>query len=229
MQGNVNRTATPDYDPAGDPQEFWETVYGNTGQSWSGRVNPYLTELASTLSAGRALDLGCGQGGDSIWLAQRGWQVVAVDVASRALELAAHRARELHVDGLIDFQRHDLSESFPAGAFDLVSAQYLHSPVRLQRPQILRRAAEAVASGGILLIVDHGSAAPWSWKIPEHRFLSPDEVLDSLKLDDGLWDRLRVAAIEKEATGPQGQVATVTDHVIAVRRRPTQPRSTHTG
>lgn len=223
------RTATPAYDPAGDPQEFWDSVYGNAGERWSGRVNSHLTELAATLEPGRALDLGCGQGGDAIWLAQHGWQVVAADVASGALQRADDRARELHVDNAIDFQRHDLGESFPAGMFDLVSAHYLHSPVRLHRPQILRRAADAVAPDGILLIVDHGSAAPWSWDIPEHRFLAPDEVLESLGLAEEQWDRLRRDIVEKQATGPGGQVATVTDHVIAVRRRRRQARSTRTG
>ncbi|WP_019972129.1 bifunctional 2-polyprenyl-6-hydroxyphenol methylase/3-demethylubiquinol 3-O-methyltransferase UbiG [Mycobacterium sp. 141] len=213
-----SQSSTPAYDPEGDAREFWDSIYRRAGQAATGRVNAPLVEFASQLVPGKALDLGCGTGGDSIWLAQHGWRVVAVDVAPSALRLAADFARQLHVDESIEFQQHDLSDSFPVGSFDLVSAQYLHSPVRFHRPEILKRAVNAVRPGGTLLIVDHGSAAPWSWKISEHQFLSPQEVLASLQLDDDLWDQLRVSCVDKEVVGPDGQTATVTDNVIAVRR-----------
>ena len=97
---------------------------------------------------GRALDLGCGEGGDALWLAERGWHVVAVDISQTALDRAAADARARNVLDRIDFQRHDLSDTFPDGAFDLVSAQFLHSMVRLDRPRLLRMGAEAVSAGG---------------------------------------------------------------------------------
>lgn len=210
---------TPTYDPDGDAQEFWEKIYERAGQTWMGRVSAELVEFASELRPGRALDLGCGTGGDAIWLAQQGWQVLAADVSASALKLAAGRAQQLRVDTLIEFQRCDLSDRFPSGSFDLVSAQYLHSPVRLHRVAILRQAAAAVRPGGALLIVDHGSAAPWSWKIPGHRFVPPRELLDSLRLPEGRWLPIRVGSVERQATGPEGQTATVTDNVVALRRK----------
>lgn len=221
MQGDspaAGRAGPPPYYPDGDAQDFWQSVYDSQGQDRTGKVNSQLVEVASKLIPGEALDLGCGMGGDSIWLAQQGWRVLAVDVAESALRRAADQARQLQVEGSIEFQRHDLSDSFPVGSFDLVSAQYLHSPVRLHRSEILRRAATAVRQGGTMLIVDHGSAAPWSWKIPGHRFVSPQEVLDSLDLRGDEWHPLRVSSVKKQAIGPNGETATVTDNVVALRR-----------
>ncbi|MGV9599151.1 hypothetical protein ACWDR1_21020 [Streptosporangium sandarakinum] len=60
-------------------------------------------------------------------------------------------------------QRHDLCASFPRGGFDLICAHYLHTLFDLDRATVLRSAAHALRSGGRLLVVDHGSAAPWSW------------------------------------------------------------------
>lgn len=186
--------------------------------SWVSTSWRHLAEIAAPLSPSDALELGCGMGGDAMWLAQHGWRVLAVDVAANALEHAADTARQRGLDDRIDFQRHDLSDSFPTGPFDLASAQYLHSPVRLHRTTILQRATDAVRPGGTLLIVDHGSAAPWSWKVPEHTFQSPHDVLDALHLAEHQWNRVRVAGVDTHAVGPDGQTATVTDHIIAMRR-----------
>jgi ubiquinone/menaquinone biosynthesis C-methylase UbiE len=119
----------------------------------------------------------------------------------------------------IDFECHNLSDSFPAGSFDLVSAQFLHSPVPLDGPQVLRKAARVVASGGTLLIADHGSAPRRAWKIdPEHHFPSAEAVVESLNLDAAQWEQLRAGPAERQATGPNGEVATVIDNVMVLRR-----------
>jgi SAM-dependent methyltransferase len=207
-------------DPGGEAREFWEQHYGERHRVWSGRVNARLAEVVESLPPGRALDLGCGEGADALWLAERGWHVVAVDISQTALDRAAMDARVRDLLDRIDFQRHDLSDSFPVGIFDLVSAQFLHSTVRLDREDVLRRAAGAVAPGGLLLITDHGSAPPWAWKLGhEHHFPSPDEVVGSLQIVSSEWDRVRVEEIEREAVGPEGQIATVTDNLIVLRRR----------
>lgn len=200
-----------------DARRFWEERYRSTGRVWTGRVNPRLAEAVADVPAGRALDLGCGEGADALWLAERGWRVVAVDVSATALERAREAASERDLLAQIDFQQHDLNESFPDGMFDLVSAQYLHSPARLDREAVLRRAAEHVNVGGVLLIVDHGAPPPWA-EHDDHRLPGIDEVLASLRLDSGRWARVRAEAAEREATGPNGQVGTVTDHVMVWRR-----------
>jgi len=204
----------------GTAQEYWEQHYGERERIWSGRVNVQLAAVAAGLTPGRALDLGCGEGGDAVWLAEQGWQVVAVDVSETALARAAKEAEARGVLDGIDFQHHDLSDSFPDGAFDLASAQFLHSTVRLERPQILRNAARAVARGGLLVIVDHAAAPPWSKKIPhDHPFPSAEEVLAELDLAASEWDRVCVDVVERDGAGPDGEPFTWRDNLMVLQRK----------
>jgi len=206
-------------DGGSQAEQFWEKSYQEFERGWSGEANAFLVDVAGSLPPGAALELGCGEGGDAIWLAGRGWRVTAVDVSATALGRAAARAATAGVADRIDVQRHDLAHSFPARAFDLVSALYLHSPVEFPRARVLQAAARAVAPGGLLLIVEHASVAPWSWnRDPHPRFPTPDETLAALDLDLGQWRAERLGAPERQASGPNGETATVTDNVIAVRR-----------
>lgn len=160
------------------------------------------------------------RGGDAVWLAENGWQVTAVDISETAIGRAAAAADERGVRDRIEFQRHDLSDTFPEGTFDLISAQFLHSTVRLERPQILRKAADAVAPGGRLVIVDHAAPPPFSKKVPhDHPFPSPEEVLAELDLPDEQWERARVDVVERDGTDPDGQPFTWRDNVMVLRRR----------
>ncbi|WP_349497266.1 class I SAM-dependent methyltransferase [Actinomadura rubrobrunea] len=73
--------------------------YGSGERVWSGEPNPQLVATAAGLPPGRgALDVGSGEGADSIWLASRGWKVTGVDVAQAALDRAARHADEAGVD-----------------------------------------------------------------------------------------------------------------------------------
>ncbi|MDQ2628348.1 MAG: methyltransferase domain-containing protein [Actinomycetota bacterium] len=208
-------------EPQRDAQEFWDEFYDGDDRIWSGRVNGQLAQIAADLEPGRALDLGCGEGADAIWLAEKGWRVLAVDVSANALERARAAARQRDVLSRIRFGRHDLSDSFPDGRFDLVSAQFLHSPARLDRETVLRRAADAVAVGGRLLIVDHGAAPPWAGEQAHaHHFDTAEQVVAGLRLDDAHWQPERVGTVGRDAVGPDGQTATLTDNVILLRRTP---------
>jgi SAM-dependent methyltransferase len=163
---------------------FWEDFYGGE-RRWSGQPNASLVEEISELEPGTALDLGCGEGGDAIWLAAHGWTVTAADISQTALDVAARHAAEAGVT--VTWERHDLAVSQPAGSFDLVTTSFLHSKVELPRARILRAAAEAVARGGTLLVIGHAPSA-------EHRhhedLPGPDEVIAELALPEADWQLL---------------------------------------
>ena len=205
-------------EPGGGAERFWEEHYMGHELVWSGRPNPVLVDVVGSLAPGEALDLGCGEGGDAVWLAAQGWRVTAVDVSATALRRAAERAEAERVSERIDFQQQDLEFTFPEGAFDLVSAQYLHSPVEFPRVRVLQRAARAVAPGGLLLVVDHASVPHRSWADPNTRFPTPEEALSAIDLDAAKWHTERLDAPERQATVHGGQTVTVTDNVIALRR-----------
>jgi SAM-dependent methyltransferase len=203
-----------------DSAAFWENHYSRVDESWGTTPNAVLEELVTTLAPapGTALDLGCGHGGDAIWLASRGFDVTAVDISPTALQRVATRARASGVAERVHPARHDLAHDFPEGRFDLVNASYFHTPLDIDRGKVLRRAAAAVAPGGLLIIVEHASIAPWSWQASKDvHFPRPEEVRASLELDDS-WTAERCHAPERTATGPSGQQATVTDNVLALRR-----------
>jgi SAM-dependent methyltransferase len=201
-----------------ETQEMWNTMYRESPRRWTGAANVVFAGLVSELTPGRALDLGCGEGGDAKWLASQGWQVVAVDISDEALRRAAEDAGELASH--IDFQHHDLTRTFPEGQFDLVSAQFLQSPVDWDRNTLLRRAAGAVAPGGTFLLVDHGAPPPWSMHKHAHlHFATPQEVLDGMALDMAEWEVLRAEGAERQATGPNGEAGMLLDNVIVLRRK----------
>jgi ubiquinone/menaquinone biosynthesis C-methylase UbiE len=201
-----------------DVKEHWEARYGERERIWSGRVNPWLAGLAEGLQPGRALDLGCGEGADTLWLADHGWDVVGVDISDTALARAADEAARRGVSERVSFVQTNLSEEFPDGAFDLVSAQFLQSFVYLDRERIFAAAARAVSPGGVLIVVDHGAAPPWSHAAHDHVFPTIPEVLAALNLESGHWEQVRAESVERAATGPDGQPAVLIDNVIVVRR-----------
>jgi SAM-dependent methyltransferase len=202
-----------------DAAAFWDGLYADRPATAEPRPNVRLTEIASSLPPGDALDLGCGSGGDALWLARQGWRVTAVDISAVAVKRLAARARELGLGDRITAARHDLHHSFPDGQFDLVSAHYLHTPYPLDRPAALRTAAHRLRPGGRLLVVDHGSTAPWSWdQDPAARFPTPHEVAAGLGLDGTGWTIERADAPRRIAEGPGGRTAEVTDHVLLIRR-----------
>ena len=204
--------------PMTEAERFWEERYRSTERVWSGTANPVLVDVVTPLPPGRALDLGCGEGGDVVWLALRGWHVTGVDISTTALRRTVERATAAGVADRVTVHRHELGITFPEGEFDLVSAQFLQSPVELRRDAVQRAAARAVVPGGLLLVVEHGSVP--SWAPPEHRdhvFPTPEETLAALDLDDG-WRVEHLGAPERVVTGPDGQHATIRDNVVVVRR-----------
>lgn len=198
--------------------EMWDDRYRESDRIWSGNPNVVLVREVEDLKPGRALDLGCGEGADAVWLARTGWQVTATDISRVALERAAVHAADAAVADRVDWQWHDLGASFPEGEYDLVSAQFLHSMGDLPREEILRRAAGAVAPGGVLLIVGHAGFPSWEHDHPDMELPTTDEVLVSLELPEGEWEVLLSEEHERIQNDPDGNPTTRTDNALKVRR-----------
>ncbi|EHY87715.1 SAM-dependent methyltransferase [Saccharomonospora azurea] len=219
MTSTHRHESDPDQDTRSTAQ-FWDDFYAEKDTVWSGKPNALLVRQVADLPPGTVLDLGCGEGGDAIWLAQRGWRVTAVDVSDVALRRGAAHAKDAGVADAIDWQRHDLATSLPEGTFDLVSAQFLHSPVAEEgeRETVLRRALSAVAPGGILLIGSHAGWPSWVESPPfDHRFPTVREVVDALELPDG-WTVDVAEVVETELPDPEGRPGRRPDSVVRVRR-----------
>jgi SAM-dependent methyltransferase len=211
----------------GDTDEaarFWDERYAERDRIWSGEPNGVLVAEAAGLAPGRALDLGCGEGADAIWLARRGWRVTAVDISGVALGRAATAAAAEGVAERIDWQRRDLTDWYPEAPYDLVSAHFLHSPQDLPGEKILRTAAAAVAPGGVLLVVGHAETPSWApHPHPAMRFPSPDEVVAGLDLPPGEWEVLLAEEYERIRPTPDGRRAPRRDSTVKVRRRTGRP------
>jgi SAM-dependent methyltransferase len=229
------------------PAEFWETRYAGVERVWSGNVNRSLVDVVSGLSPGTALDLGCGEGGDAIWLAGRGWEVTGIDISSTAVERARAAAHEAGIpDDRVRFVAADLAielASLRGGrSYDLVTASFLQSPVELPRTEVLRGAAALVAPGGHLLIISHADFPPWASDADrraalvseheneghdhgdpdrgghDHRFLTPAEEVAALALEPPEWDVRIAETRERDATAPDGSAARLSDTVVLLAR-----------
>lgn len=216
-------------DPPADPVEFWESRYAETrasGQIWSGRPNQALVDEVSDLAPGRALDLGCGEGGDSLWLAQRGWSVTGLDLSPTAVARAEAAAAAAGVADRVRGVVADLAgdaawlEDEGAQQFELVSACFLQSPLDFPRTEVLRRAAGLVAPGGRVLVVAHAAPPPWADVPPERHaeFQRVAREVADLDLDEH-WEIETAEDREREATGPDGQQGALLDSVLRARRR----------
>ncbi len=134
----------------------WDHRYGGD-RMWSGNPNGTLVAEVTGMVPGRALDVGAGEGGDAVWLAEQGWQVTASDISQRALDHVAGAAAERHLAiGYLHADANGLAP-FEPGAFELVSAQYASIP-RTPDGRAVHNLLAAVAPGGTLLVVSHDLA-----------------------------------------------------------------------
>ena len=204
-------------------QAYWDDRYSGHRHVWSGRPNPHLVGEAGDLDPGRAIDVGCGEGADAIWLARHGWEVTGADVSPVGLERAAQNAAEAgdEIARRIVWRQVDLfSEGWvPLGEFHLVSSQYLHLPPDV-RARSVQRLADAVAPGGHLLLAAHH---PSDLNIPGLRpgmpelFCTAEEL--AAFLDAATWTIVTAAAPERTVTGPEGTPVTIRDTVMHAQRR----------
>jgi SAM-dependent methyltransferase len=202
-----------------DEQSF-EEMYRATDALWSGRPNVQLVREVADLPPGTALDVGCGEGADAIWLAQRGWRVTAVDFAATALERGAAAAAAAGVADRIDWLRADVTRWSPnADAFDLVSAQYMHLPPD-DRRALFARLAAAVRAGGTLLVAGHDVS---EHPAEAHRPPAAERFFTAVEVAEGLEPATWEVVVAESRPGAQhaGQDIAVRDVVLRARKRRT--------
>ncbi|WP_062213804.1 class I SAM-dependent methyltransferase [Demequina oxidasica] len=175
---------------------------------WSGKVNPTLVIAAGELETGSALDVGCGEGADAVWLASQGWRVRGVDFSQEALARAADAATRENVANRCEWIQADLSVWTTNRSYDLVTCHFLHEEAAV-RGRAWRSAAAAVISGGTLLIVGHSPDEHESLPGPpsDVRF-SEDQIIAELGLSSGWHVEVKTKARETGADvydqpGPQ--------------------------
>jgi SAM-dependent methyltransferase len=199
-------------------QQFWDERYARHDHVWSGQPNPRLVEHAADLPPGLALDVGCGEGADVVWLAERGWRATGADVSVVALEKARRHAGEAGVADRTDWVHVDLvaNDPLPGGA-DLVSAMYVHVP-DAAFDRVYTAIAGAVRPGGTLLVAGHHPAERHtSLRNPHlsHLLFAPERVTSLL--ENG-W-RVDVAdARTRDVLGHDGEPSVATDTVVVARR-----------
>ncbi|MFI5715480.1 class I SAM-dependent methyltransferase [Nocardia sp. NPDC051750] len=192
-------------------QQFWDDMYGETEQRFSGLPNDALVTEVAGMAPGQALDLGCGEGADAYWLAEQGWQVTAVDISKVAIE----RASAGHPE--IAWQQADITVTpLPARSFDLVSAHYF--PIEKEPDHAtLLGLLDTVAPGGTLLFVTHD---PTEMPAPEEHPHHFDPYAYYLPVDivPLLDDRWTVEVDDKRDRNRPAAGHQVLDLVLRVRR-----------
>lgn len=172
----------------------WDRRYSGPDPTWSGNPNGTLVAEVTGLPAGRALDVGAGEGADALWLAEQGWQVTATDISAKALARARAEATRR---GLVVRLLHgaaDDPEPYAGETYDLVSLQY-GSFGRTPDRRALRSLLDAVAPGGTLLAVHHDMSAVHdpvdvagnTVMYDPRAFVGIDEVAAALAEDPGTW------------------------------------------
>jgi len=200
--------------------EFWDERYGASTALWSGHVNAALMTEAADLTPGRALDVACGEGGDVLWLAARGWQVDGIDVSQVALDRAAGHAREAgpEIDERVSWTQRDLMDwRPPEAAYDLVTVSFMHLPGG-DRAAVYAGLADAVAIGGTFLVAAHSPLDIGVVPRPH----DPDLYFTAEQLAEGLDDRWEVVTCEarpRPGKHPDGQDVTLHDTVLRAVRR----------
>lgn len=198
--------------------QVWDEKYSSKDRIWSGEPNPQLIAEAGSLTPGTALDLGCGEGADAIWLAGRGWKVTALDVSAVALERAKAHAQERGESQNITWVQQDLATWVPGELFDLVTAQFLHSTV-MPWQQALQLAAAAVRTGGTLLIVGHHpEGLPTGHDHEPEKFYTAEQLATELGIEEPEWRLDVVDTRHRTATGPDGVAVALTDAVLRATR-----------
>ncbi len=191
----------------------WDERYSTSELIWTGRANQFVETHLADLAPGTAIDLGAGEGRNSVWLATKGWTVTAVDFSEVGLDKARRLASDHDV--AIETVHADATTWTPPSSVDLVVLCYLQLPAA-ERRAVIARAASWLAPGGTLFVVAHdrsnvadGYGGPPS---PEVCY-TVDETVGLL---DGL--EVEVAEVAERAVDTPDGTRTALDTLVIARR-----------
>jgi SAM-dependent methyltransferase len=189
----------------GSPGERWyarvyRALYRLGWRVWERTAPPSdlvaLVKGAAALPPGRALELGCGGGTDSIYLARHGWDVTAVDIVPEALDLARRRAREAGVaPRFVQGDVTRLPELDIAGPFELLlDFGCLHTLPHDVRSAYVAAVSAVAGSGARFLL--YGFARP-PILAPMQAGLTAAEVRELFRGPG--WDVVRADVVDRDA------------------------------
>ncbi len=222
--------------------QHWKQVHDRPDAGHEAPPNPHLVREVGALAPGTALEGGCGEGAEAVWLAQAGWVVTAVDIADEVLARAAGRAAALGVGDRVQWVRADLGSWEPPAPFDLVTTHYAHPA--MPQLEFYERLGSWVAPGGSLLVVghaqpgdgphghqarsgghDHGdSNGPGhddrhdhGDEPPAEARVTPQSITE--RLDPGSWEVVTAHELTRTVDAPGGAPGALRDVVVRARRR----------
>ena len=177
-------------------RQQWNERYAAKPLLWAVDPSPFLSGELGDRPAGRALDLGAGEGRTTLWLAERGWNVTAVDFSDVAIDRGRQRVEAVGLPGAVEWVCADLVEYDPTGGFyDLILFLFIHLPAP-DRRRLLRSAAAALAPGGMVLVVGYDTTHVGQEGGPQDpavRF-GPEDIVADL-------EGLRIERAERLAVG----------------------------
>jgi SAM-dependent methyltransferase len=154
----------------------WEDAY-NARPPWDiGRPQPAFVELvrAGELNIGGVLDVGCGTGENALYLAEKGFSVVGVDLATRAIDAAKAKSTERRLK--VDFRiANALSLEFKNDYFDnAIDSGLFHTFNDSNRVDFAREIARVLKTGGKYFMLCFSDKEPTNWGGP--RRITKEEI-----------------------------------------------------
>ncbi|QDX80317.1 SAM-dependent methyltransferase [Denitratisoma sp. DHT3] len=152
-----------------DQEQVWSARYDAAGEEYlfGTAPNAFLQRQAERLKPGlSALSVADGEGRNSVWLAEEGLAVTAVEISPVALHKARRLAVSRHVT--VDFIQADLLRwDWPVAAFDVVAAIFIQFVGPAERDALFARLKDALKPGGLLLLqgytpkqLEYGTGGP---------------------------------------------------------------------
>lgn len=158
MKSKQPRGDTPNRDEGEetDARSAWDARYAEAAESdssvWSLEPNAFVAAIVADLAPGTAIDLACGEGRNALWLAQRGWQVTAVDFSRVAVETGRSRAERLGLE--VDWVAADVTDWTSPGLVDLIVIAYLQLPAP-ELASVIASCAGSLEPDGLIVLVSH--------------------------------------------------------------------------